>query len=190
MRFGIFIRKFENPGMRVDRIPLYPILFRGIFILVILWNSSIFTLMIHLQTLIRASFGIALLMLGLTSSVHAQTETLCIYETFITPEDRVNSRGIALKDPRAILVQNRANTHRKGGDDYEEYFATMERRAQIPGMLDRGEFSEPVRNAVLHGDSPFLRIEVFRDPRGVTSMKVKISAYNPDDHPEGDAGLD
>lgn len=137
-----------------------------------------------------ASSGIALLMLGLAPVIHAQADTLCIYETFITPEDRVNSRGIALKDPRAILVQNRANTHRKGGDNYEEYFSTKERRAQILGMLDRGNFNQATRNAVLNGDSPFLYVEVLRDHAGVTSMNVRLTTYNPDDHPEGEEGLD
>jgi len=132
---------------------------------------------------------VALSMIGISSLVRGQIETLCIYEATITPNDRVNSRGVALKDPAAILIQERANAHRRG-DANEGYFTTPERRAKIPEMLNRGRFNQAAKNAVLNGDSPFLFIEVFRNQAGVTSMNVELRTRNPDDYPEGEEGLD
>lgn len=130
-----------------------------------------------------ALFSGVIFIIGSLSEIRAEYESLCIYETVITPEDRVNSRGVALIDPGAILVQERANAHRNG-EAGEAYFTTPARRAKIPEMLKRGDFDEAMKNAVIKGDDPVLFIEARRDKSGVTSMMVTMRARYRDDYEE------
>jgi len=120
---------------------------------------------------------------SLTSEVHGENETLFIYQPVITAKDRVNSRGEALTDPVAILIQERANTHKNGeGDD--PYFTTPARRAEITAMISRGDFSQHMKDVVLNGDNPVLFIVVERDAAGAKSMRVAMRLRDQDNFDE------
>lgn len=97
------------------------------------------------------------------------------YQPEITQSDRFNSRGAPLRDPAAILIQERSNTHKAGAAD-EDYFTTPQRRAQIPQMLARGDFSREMQDVVQKSANPVLWITVTRNSAGQLCMYVAMGS--------------
>lgn len=121
----------------------------------------------------------------------AEEQPLFVYQPVITQKDRVNSKGVALTDPAAILAQERSNTHKSGqGDD--PYFTTPQKRAEISTMLARGDFSADMKNVVLKAKDPVLFISVQRKNTGLMSMHVGMRARDQENleaiKPEVEAG--
>lgn len=92
--------------------------------------------------------------LGLCGPVAAQAwDQLAYYIATIGPEDFVNSRGVRLTDPGAVLQQERANYHRFGIrhrlDQPDPIFADRNQRARLPELYVAGGaaswFAEDVR---------------------------------------------
>lgn len=93
--------------------------------------------------------NLAFLILG-ASSVLGQDKTGFRYQPVISGQDHLNSKGGRLTEPAAILAQERMNAH-KAGTAGEDYFTNPRRRAEIPEMLVRGDFSAEMKNVFYEG---------------------------------------
>ena len=94
------------------------------------------------------------LTLGLSALLPFQAKGQVIVDSYtaeITPQDRVNSRGSALRDVGAILAQDRANFHRFGirhpGDSPDSTFDNRQARANMPQLVARGDIAPAARAA-------------------------------------------
>jgi hypothetical protein len=106
-----------------------------------------------------------------TSVLSGEDTEEFFYQPVISASDRVNNKGVALTEANSVLIQERANSH-KNGEAGETYFTTPERRAKIPAMLALGNFSQPMKEAVMKGKDPVLRITVTRNKSGKLAMNV------------------
>ena len=90
---------------------------------------------------VRKTAMAACLMILAAGPVLAQ-QVIDSYTAEIGPEDRINSRGAALKRPEQILAQDRANFHRFNirhpGDTADTVFSDRSNRANLADMLRRG----------------------------------------------------
>ena len=116
-------------------------------------------------------------------SVLAEDQILFDYQPVITAKDRVNSNGDVLKDPVKILIQERANSH-KAKEAFEDYFTTPQKRAEIPEMIARGEFTDEIKDVVLNYKEPVLYITVSRQKSGKLAMNVGMRIRDQDNYEE------
>ena len=124
---------------------------------------------------------VAAVIAALALPAHAQQ--IGAYHAEIGPEDRRNSRGVALGDPGAILQQDRANVHRfgirHGGDDVDGFFGDRGLRSRIPQLLAAGP-RDPLIERLLVSEDWNVGIVVFLCER---SGRL---AYLALDHADGD----
>lgn len=121
--------------------------------------------------------AVALIAVCAANPVWGQSDTsIATYETWISNSDRVNTKGVPLTDATSILIQERSNTHKNGGDGSDFYLTTPSRRAEIPGMLKRGGGLAPdIAKAIVHGNEPHLRVRVYRTQSGAVAMSVAMA---------------
>jgi hypothetical protein len=105
------------------------------------------------------------------------------YCTQISDHDKVASDGYPLSDAGSILRQDRANFHRFGTPDADDYadatFDSAKAREQIPAMLDGGEIEFGLDREIVNG-YPYVCVDIY--PKF-------LAVYRPaegDDSPEYD----
>lgn len=120
---------------------------------------------------------------------HGPVQVVVSYAALITERDLYNSRGVRLKDFRAIIQQDRANVHKTGvtgsytdshddgspmiiSEDIDSYFTTLKRR----GLLSTARYYQhcgSIPNASLEAEitrgqvqAAILWVVVFKHPNG------------------------
>ena len=91
------------------------------------------------------------------------------YTAFLSEADHFNSNGQRLTSAAAIIRQDRANFHRFGrgdpGDEGDRFFASIDNRAAMERMLERGRSSPAAINAIVNR-TPLIRVDIYRDADG------------------------
>jgi len=91
------------------------------------------------------------------------------YTAFLSEADHFNSNGERLTSAAAIIRQDRANFHRFGrgdpGDEGDRFFASIDNRAALERMLERGRAAPGVINAIVNR-TPLIRVDIYRDADG------------------------
>jgi len=91
------------------------------------------------------------------------------YTAFLSEADHFNSNGQRLTSAAAIIRQDRANFHRFGrgdpGDEGDSFFASIDNRAAMERMLERGRASPGAINAIVNR-TPLIRVDIYRDADG------------------------
>jgi len=91
------------------------------------------------------------------------------YTAFLSEADHFNSNGERLTSAAAIIRQDRANFHRFGrgdpGDEGDRFFASIDNRAALERMLERGHAAPGVINAIVNR-TPLIRVDIYRDADG------------------------
>ena len=100
----------------------------------------------------------------------ARAQTLVeSYTAFLSEADHFNSNGQRLTSAAAIIRQDRANFHRFGrgdpGDEGDRFFASIDNRAALERMLERGRASPGAINAIVNR-TPLIRVDIYRDAEG------------------------
>jgi hypothetical protein len=116
-----------------------------------------------------------LIMMIVPVPLKAEDKLVTSYQAIISKNDTRNSKGAILNKVGEILMQDRANTHKFGnpdGDVVDNYFNTVERRAQIPSMLELGDFPEQISAPIRQGDGYDIRVSVYRNATGRLYMSV------------------
>ncbi|UJW84650.1 hypothetical protein [Devosia sp. SL43] len=100
----------------------------------------------------------------------------------ISDNDKFASDGYALSDAGSILRQDRANFHRFGTPDAEDYgdstFDSSSAREKIPAMLDAGEIEPGLARDIVRG-YPYVCVDVY--PRFLTVYYGQPSEPEYDD---------
>ncbi|MCV6591692.1 MAG: hypothetical protein OIF48_01975 [Silicimonas sp.] len=124
--------------------------------------------------ILKASL-IGALALLLTLPGAARAESLMFeYFTMLSTADTYNSRGAALGDVCAIVQQDRANVHKFGNpdqDQFDPYFTTPERRAMIAGKCDYARDYHTVER-IRSGFIGFVMVRVFGIGGQVTRLQI------------------
>ena len=104
----------------------------------------------------------------IATPVRAQT-LVESYTAFLSEADHFNSNGQRLTSAAAIIRQDRANFHRFGrgdpGDEGDRFFASIDNRAAMERMLERGRSSPSAINAIVNR-TPLVRVDIYRDGDG------------------------
>jgi hypothetical protein len=91
------------------------------------------------------------------------------YTAFLSEADHFNSNGQRLTSAAAIIRQDRANFHRFGrgdpGDEGDRFFASIDNRAALERMLERGRASPGAISAIVNR-TPLIRVDIYRDTDG------------------------
>jgi len=91
------------------------------------------------------------------------------YTAFLSEADHFNSNGQRLTSAAAIIRQDRANFHRFGrgdpGDEGDRFFASIDNRAAMERMLERGRASPGAIDAIVNR-TPLIRVDIYRDADG------------------------
>jgi hypothetical protein len=91
------------------------------------------------------------------------------YIARLGPTDHFNSNGVRLTSAAAIIRQDRANYHQFGKRDPEDegdrFFASMENRAILERMLEKGQSAPGVLADIVNG-TPLVEVQVCRSNRG------------------------
>ena len=91
------------------------------------------------------------------------------YTAFLSEADHFNSNGQRLTSAAAIIRQDRANFHRFGrgdpGDEGDRFFASIDNRAAMERMLERGRASPAAINAIVNR-TPLIRVDIYRGGDG------------------------
>jgi hypothetical protein len=91
------------------------------------------------------------------------------YTAYLSEADHFNSNGQRLTSAAAIIRQDRANYHRFGrgdpGDEGDRFFASIDNRAALERMLERGRASPGAINAIVNR-TPLIRVDIYRDAEG------------------------
>jgi hypothetical protein len=91
------------------------------------------------------------------------------YTAYLSEADHFNSNGQRLTSAAAIIRQDRATFHRFGrgdpGDEGDRFFASMDNRAAMERMLERGRSSSTAINAIVNR-TPLVRVDIYRDGDG------------------------
>jgi hypothetical protein len=91
------------------------------------------------------------------------------YTAFLSEADHFNSNGQRLTSAAAIIRQDRANFHRFGrgdpGDEGDRFFASIDNRAAMERMLERGSASPAAISAIVNR-TPLIRVDIYRDAGG------------------------
>ena len=109
--------------------------------------------------------AVALVAAVISTPVRAQ-QLVESYTAYLSEADHFNSNGQRLTSAAAIIRQDRANYHRFGrgdpGDEGDRYFASIDNRAAMERMLERGRASPGVINAIVNR-TPLVRVDIYRD---------------------------
>jgi hypothetical protein len=110
----------------------------------------------------------ALVAAVIATPVRAQT-LVESYTAFLSEADHFNSNGQRLTSAAAIIRQDRANFHRFGrgdpGDEGDRFFASIDNRAAMERMLERGRATPGTINAIVNR-TPLIRVDIYRDTDG------------------------
>jgi hypothetical protein len=110
----------------------------------------------------------ALVAAVVATPVRAQT-LVESYTAFLSEADHFNSNGQRLTSAAAIIRQDRANFHRFGrgdpGDEGDRFFASIENRAALERMLERGRATPGTIDAIVNR-TPLIRVDIYRDTDG------------------------
>jgi hypothetical protein len=110
----------------------------------------------------------ALVAAVIATPVRAQT-LVESYTAFLSEADHFNSNGQRLTSAAAIIRQDRANFHRFGrgdpGDEGDRFFASIDNRAAMERMLERGRATPCTINAIVNR-TPLIRVDIYRDTDG------------------------
>ena len=91
------------------------------------------------------------------------------YTAYLSEADHFNSNGQRLTSAAAIIRQDRANFHRFGrgdpGDEGDRFFASIDNRAAMERMLERGSASPAAISAIVNR-TPLIRVDIYRDAGG------------------------
>ena len=126
----------------------------------------------------RAIISIIGLILALATPAMAQTpiETYCAQ---ISDNDKSASDGFALTDAGSILRQDRANYHRFGMPDADDYgdsvFTSPKARENIPAMLDRGDIDASLAREIVNG-YPYVCVDIYQRSLTVYRGDAETSA--------------
>ena len=100
------------------------------------------------------------------------------YIAHISNADKYNSRGERLTSPAAILRQDRANVHVFGKasslDDYDGFFDSIENRALLERLLERGCASPGAAELIVYGN-PLALVEIYRSDEGYFYIRVGLA---------------
>jgi hypothetical protein len=110
----------------------------------------------------------ALLAATIATPVRAQ-QLVESYTAYLSEADHFNSNGQRLTSAAAIIRQDRANFHRFGrgdpGDEGDRFFASIDNRAAMERMLERGRASSAAIDAIVNR-TPLIRVDIYRDGDG------------------------
>ena len=111
-----------------------------------------------------AGIGLALALAFATQPAFAQTP-VDSYCAQISDNDKFASDGFALTDAGSILRQDRANYHRFGTPDADDYgdgtFTGAKARESIPAMLDRGSIDASLAREIVNG-YPYVCVDIYQ----------------------------
>jgi hypothetical protein len=111
---------------------------------------------------------VALAVTAVVAPARAQ-ELVETYAAYLSEADHFNSNGQRLTSAAAIIRQDRANFHRFGrgdpGDEGDRFFASMDNRAAMERMLERGRASPAAIDAIVNR-TPRIRVDIYRDRDG------------------------
>jgi hypothetical protein len=112
----------------------------------------------------------------------AAQQLLASYSAFIAPEDLRNSRGQGLRDPWAVLRQDRANFHRYGirqfADEYDPVFLSADARAQMQRLVAQGRIDPAARRVLRHGGG-IVHVRVYGQGRQLHAVTVGVARQIP-----------
>jgi len=112
---------------------------------------------------------IAALVAGVVATPVRAQQLVESYTAFLSEADHFNSNGQRLTSAAAIIRQDRANFHRFGrgdpGDEGDSFFASIDNRAAMERMLERGRSSPAAINAIVNR-TPLIRVDIYRDADG------------------------
>src|SRR3981081_4748945 len=93
------------------------------------------------------------------------------YTARLSARDHFNSNGQRLREPAAIIRQDRANFYVYGLRDPEDqpdsFFSKKEDRALLEQMLERGRATPQVISAIVNG-TPLIRVDIYETSLAVT----------------------
>ena len=104
--------------------------------------------------------------LALALPALAQSHPIETYCAQISDNDKYASDGYRLSDAGSILRQDRANFHRFGTADADDYgdsvFDTVSARERIPAMLDNGNIEPGLARQIVRG-YPYICVDIYRN---------------------------
>ena len=96
----------------------------------------------------------------------AQSAPIDGYCAQISDNDKYASDGFQLTDAGSILRQDRANYHRFGTPDADDYgdnsFDTVAARERLPSMLDNGFIEPYIAREIVRG-YPYVCVDIYRN---------------------------
>lgn len=115
-----------------------------------------------------------------TAPAHAQ-EIIEEYRAYISQQDLYNSSGDRLTKPWEIIRQDRANYHRFGRGDsddyYDSFFASEQNRAIAEDIIRRGRIEQSAGRNIVDGNV-FVRVRIYgRGNRG-ESVAIVVEGEN------------
>jgi hypothetical protein len=123
---------------------------------------------------IGLSLALALVGLVLVQPAQAQSP-IDGYCAQISDQDKYASDGFELTDAGSILRQDRANFHRFGTADADDYgdsvFTSTSARENIPAMLDAGEIEPGLAREIVRG-YPYVCVDIY--PRFLTVYRGDV----------------
>lgn len=100
----------------------------------------------------------------------AQGQPIDSYCAQISDNDKYASDGYPLSDAGSILRQDRANWHRFGTPDADDYgdntFDTTAARERIPAMFDNGNIEPGLARKIVRG-YPYICVDIYRNSLSV-----------------------
>jgi hypothetical protein len=104
-----------------------------------------------------------------TSRAQNLGEFIESYTARLSAHDHFNSNGQRLRDPAAIIRQDRANFYvyglRDSEDQPDSYFSIKANRARLEQLLENGRTTREAIYAVVNG-TPLIRVDIYEN--GVT----------------------
>ena len=104
--------------------------------------------------------------LALATPALAQGQPIDSYCAQISDHDKYASDGFHLTDAGSILRQDRANWHRFGTPDADDYgdntFDTVAARERIPSMFDNGNIERGLARQIVRG-YPYICVDIYRN---------------------------
>ena len=101
-----------------------------------------------------------------------------VYLTVISENDRQDSNGNRLKKFEQVIRQDRANFHKYGkkddGDEGDNSFGTATGRAKLEGYLKTGKTDADVRKLILNGKELYVAVSIWKRADGVIYAKVGL----------------
>jgi len=133
--------------------------------------------MTRLVSLARIALIGAVAALGLAGAAVAQN-VIGSYSAYIGWEDLHNSNGVRLSAPWQVLRQDRANYHRFGirqaGDEWDEFFASMDNRAAMERMIMNGAIEPSAAQILMQGGATVF-VRVYGQGGVGNSIRVTVS---------------